>query len=140
MTPEDDVADPRIFVFGSNQAGRHGAGAARFARLHRGAIYGCGEGLQGRSYGIPTKDARLHTLDLDQIGPAIERFLAFARAHPELRFEVTPVGCGLAGYSPSQIAPFFAGAPGNCDLPAVFRTVLAALTPSTSSTEGSPEE
>lgn len=106
-----------IFVFGSNLAGRHGKGAALHARLHCGAIYGQGVGLQGRSYAIPTKDERLRTLPIPAIAKQVTQFLAFAAAHPELRFQVTRIGCGLAGYRDEQIGPLFAGAPENCELP-----------------------
>lgn len=113
-----------IFVFGSNTAGRHGAGAALFARQQRGAIYGQGEGLQGDSYGIPTKgqrpDRSLYTLPLEQVRAGVERFLAFAASRPDLQFEVTPIGCGHAGYLPVEIAPMFEGAPANCQLPDEF--------------------
>ena len=111
-----------IFVFGSNQAGRHGKGAALYARLERGAIYGQGEGLQGQSYAIPTKGRALDRLPLAQIEQHVGRFLAFAEAHPELTFEVTPIGCGLAGYRPEQIAPMFALAPSNVMLPPEFQS------------------
>lgn len=121
----------KIFVFGSNLAGRHGKGAALHARLHHGAVYGQGEGLQGASYGIPTKDGRIKTLPLERIQEAVTRFQAFAHAHPELTFEVTAVGCGLAGYSPEQIAPFFAESPANCELPEDFLTVLEAASSKT---------
>ncbi|HEY3813676.1 MAG TPA: hypothetical protein VGL66_10650 [Caulobacteraceae bacterium] len=118
------MSDDPIFVFGSNLAGRHGKGAAQFALKHRGAVYGQGEGLQGCSYGIPTKDARIKTLPLEDIAVHVERFLAFARTHPDFHFQVTPIGCGLAGYSPDQIAPMFASAPDNCALPPEFTTVI----------------
>jgi hypothetical protein len=111
----------RIFVFGSNLAGRHGAGAALFARRERGAIYGQGIGLQGQSYAIPTKDEHIKTLPLARIRPFIEDFISFARQHPELEFEVTKIGCGLAGYSEDQIAWMFVvaleGVPKNVHLP-----------------------
>lgn len=113
-----------IFVFGSNLAGRHGAGAALYAKHHYGAINGQGEGPQGRSYAIPTKDARLRPLPLVRIREGVERFLVFAAEHPELRFYVTPIGCGLAGYKPEQIAPMFNDAPTNCDLPMHFNAVI----------------
>ena len=116
--------DDRIFVFGSNLAGRHGKGAALFAVKNRGAIYGQGEGLQGHSYGIPTKDAKIETLPLDAIRAHVERFLAFARENPDLRFQVTAIGCGLAGYTPDEIAPLFHEAPSNCDIPDEFVQVL----------------
>lgn len=113
-----------IFVFGSNEAGRHGKGAALFARRFHGAVYGHGEGLQGQSYAIPTKDAHLRSLPVEIIATYVGRFLAFADAHPEWTFQVTAVGCGLAGYTPSQIAPLFAKAPANCLLPTEFVEVL----------------
>lgn len=103
-----------IFVFGSNLAGRHGGGAARFAALHHGAIYGRGIGLQGQSYGIPTKDQWIETLPLDAVARHVETFKAFARSRPDLTFYVTPIGCGLAGYKRPQIRPMFADMPPNC--------------------------
>ena len=113
-----------IFVFGSNLAGRHGKGAALTARQRYGAIRGRGEGLQGRSYAIPTKDHRLNSLPLSEIRKHVIRFLIFAYDHPELEFQITPIGCGLAGYKPAQIAPFFQDAPDNCVLPCSFLQVL----------------
>lgn len=115
----------KIFVFGSNAAGRHGKGAALWARQNRGAIYGQGEGLQGQSYAIPTKDIYIRTLPLDIIERGVQTFLAFAKSHPDLDFEVTPIGCGLAGYRHEQIAPMFAGAPENVQLPREFKAILA---------------
>lgn len=103
-----------IFVFGSNLAGRHGAGAALYALKNKGAVLFQGEGLQGESYGIPTKDERIQTLPLDRIAAHVEDFKAFARSRPDLTFDVTPIGCGLAGYKREQIRPFFADMPDNC--------------------------
>lgn len=107
--------DTRIFVFGSNLAGRHGRGAALEAVQKWGAVYGQGIGLQGQSYAIPTKDFRLKPLPLIDIGIYVVAFLAFARVHPEVRFRVTRIGCGLAGYTEAEIKPFFKTAPPNCD-------------------------
>jgi hypothetical protein len=118
------MSEPPIFVFGSNRAGRHGKGAARWAKMHRGAIYGVGEGRQGQSYAIPTKDAGLQTLPLTDILHGVHRFIMYADAHPELTFEVTPIGCGLAGYQPHQIAPMFRVASPNVKLPPEFVAVL----------------
>lgn len=110
-----------IFVFGSNLAGRHGKGAALFAKEHHGAIYGQGEGLQGRSYAIPTKEngpgKSLVILPLKRIEWHVIRFLLFAQENPDMTFHVTRIGCGLAGYRDDQIAPFFEHAPANCILP-----------------------
>lgn len=117
-----------IFVFGSNLAGRHGAGAALDAYRHWGAEYGVGSGPTGRAYAIPTKDAQLKPLMLPVIKTHVSRFIAYAKAHPELTFEVTRVGCGLAGYSDYQIGPFFQDAPTNCVLPAEWRRYVTAAT------------
>lgn len=113
-----------VFVFGSNRAGRHGKGAALFARQHRGAINGFGEGHYGNSYAIPTKDERLKTLPLDEIRRHVARFIAYARQNPQLRFQLTPIGCGLAGYEPWQIAPMFKDVPDNVETPREFETEL----------------
>jgi len=110
-----------IFVFGSNLAGRHGKGAALHALKHHGALYGCGFGIQGTSYAIPTKDLNIKTLPLNVIQEHVKEFIAFAKAHPEATFKVTRIGCGLAGYTDSQIAPMFKNAPSNCILPDGWR-------------------
>lgn len=113
-----------IFVFGSNQAGRHGAGAAWFAYNHYGAQWGIGEGRMGTSYAIPTKTWKLRPRPLEDIQRSAARFLRYATEHPELQFCVTPVGTGLAGYKHSDIAPMFEGAPDNCELPEEWNEVL----------------
>jgi hypothetical protein len=110
-----------IFVFGSNLAGRHGAGAALFAYRNHGAKYGHGIGLQGSSYAIPTKDFSIKTLPLDMISKHVDKFLKFVHEHQGMTFNVTRIGCGLAGYADSQIAPMFKGAPMNCNLPEGWR-------------------
>jgi len=102
-----------VFVFGANLAGRHGAGAAWDAWKKHVAIYGQGEGHQGNSYAIPTKDERLRTLPLSDIARYVNDFKRFAANHPELTFKVTRVGCGLAGYTDSEIAPMFRGCSDN---------------------------
>ena len=107
----------QIFVFGSNLAGRHGKGAALEARQKHGAIYGQGIGLQGCSYGIPTKDKSIRTLPLNEIKGYVDEFIEFARNSPDMKFLVTRIGCGLAGYQDKDIAPMFKDAPSNCVLP-----------------------
>jgi hypothetical protein len=115
----DSLQPGEIFVFGSNTAGAHGGGAARFAHDRFGAVWGQSEGLQGQSYGIDTM-AGLPVFE-EQAG----RFVEFAREHPELRFLMTEVGCGIAGYTPQQVAGFFRGAPENVVLPESFIAVLS---------------
>ncbi len=112
------MEDPStVFVFGSNRAGVHGGGAAKTAKESYGAKWGKGEGLFGRSYAIPTKNTHIRSLLPSEVAMHVDRFLTFARSHPELRFAVTRIGCGLAGFTDDQIAPLFAGAPDNCELP-----------------------
>ena len=120
LTQQSDTL-PKIFVFGSNLAGRHGKGAALHARKHHGAIYGKGVGRQGQSYAIPTKDANLQTLPLSIVAGHIDDFINYAINNPDLKFEVTRVGCGLAGYTEQQIAPLFKNAPSNCKMPEGWR-------------------
>jgi hypothetical protein len=98
-----------VFVFGSNLAGRHGKGAALEAAKHWGAQYGVGEGRTGDAYALPTKDANLRILSLDEIGQAYARFGKYAMNNPEVQFLLTPAGTGLAGYALDQIKPFIRG-------------------------------
>ena len=122
-TPEliTAVEEGEVFVFGSNAQGKHMGGAARVAMERFGAVWGVGEGLQGHSYALPTMEG------LDSMAVAVGRFIAFAREHSDLRFLVTAVGCGIAGYRPEQIAPLFAEAVplGNVCLPLSFWEILA---------------
>lgn len=111
-----------VFVFGSNLAGRHGKGAALWARQHRGAIYGQGHGIQGDSYAIPTKGWKLETLPLWMIEGFVDEFLVFTRKYWMRQFQLTPIGCGLAGYSREQIEPMFAAAPANVLRPPEWAT------------------
>ena len=106
-TPEriTSLAPGEIFVFGSNLAGMHGGGAAYTACRHFGAIMGQGVGLQGQSYGIPTMQGGPET-----IRPYVDEFIQFAKDHPDLTFLVTRIGCGIAGFRDSDIAPLFAEA------------------------------
>lgn len=116
-----------IFVFGSNRAGRHGKGAAKFALENHGAIYGKGEGHFGNSYAIPTKDEYIQTLPLIQIFDHVKKFIAYANAHPELSFNVTRIGCGLAGYQDIDIAPMFKSIPTNIQLPSEWKKINETL-------------
>ena len=103
-TPEfiTELQPNEIFVFGSNLKGMHGGGAAYIAYRKFGAIMGQGVGLQGQSYGIPTMQGGVET-----IRPYVDEFIAFAKAHPELTFLVTRIGCGIAGFIDDEIAPLF---------------------------------
>lgn len=116
-----DAPRRHIFVFGSNLAGRHGAGSALHAAKHFGAERGIGEGRTGEAYAIPTKDSKLRVLPLCDIQVGVDRFIAYARANPDLAFDIVKIGCGLAGYKDDQIAPMFANALDNCVLPEGWR-------------------
>ena len=106
-TPEfiTELAEDEVFVFGSNLAGMHGGGAAALAYRKFGAVWGQGVGLQGQSYGIPTMHG-----GVEAIKPYVDEFISFAKGHPELRFLVTKIGCGIAGFRVEEIAPLFAEA------------------------------
>lgn len=110
-----------IFVFGSNLDGYHGGGAARIAMDRFGAVWGQGVGLQGQSYAIPTMQGGVNT-----IKPYVDEFVAFAEQHPEYKFLVTRIGCGIAGFANEQIAPLFQEALNveNIILPKEFVNVL----------------
>ena len=114
------LEENEIFVFGSNANGYHGGGAAAVAMHNFGAVWGQGEGLQGKSYAIPTMEG------LEKLKEAVDRFTDFADQHQELRFLVTMIGCGSAGYSPREIAPLFKGCIylENVALPSGFWKVL----------------
>lgn len=96
-----------VFVFGSNLAGFHGAGAARAAWQRFGAKWGKGIGICGQSYAIPTKDENIVSLDLADIIPHITAFCEYTKEYPHIKFWVTRVGCVLAGYEDADIAPYF---------------------------------
>lgn len=117
----------RIYTFGSNLAGIHGAGSALTAVRKHGAILKQGRGLQGNSYGIPTKNQFIRTRPLADIAPEVDSFVEFAASHPEMDFEIQNIGCLNAGYSPDQIAPMFVRAPANCYFSEEFAAVLRAL-------------
>ena len=116
-----------VFVFGSNLAGIHGAGAAQEAAYKFGALYGSGQGWQpgNQSYAIPTKDRRLRTLPLSEIKLYIDEFVRLTQSPLVLNngYWVTRVGCGLAGYQDHEIAPLFQSAQ-NCSFPLPWREYL----------------
>lgn len=103
-TPDriSELKDNEIFVFGSNLAGHHGGGAARLAYNRFGAVWGQGVGLQGQAYAIPTMQGGVET-----IKPYVDEFILFAEQHPEYKFLVTRIGCGIAGFRDEEIAPLF---------------------------------
>lgn len=122
------LKENEIAVVGTNEGGRHGAGFALYCYNYFDAIYGQGYGLQGRCFGIPTKDNSrpLKVLPLDKIESYTKEFIKFAEEHPELIFKVSKIGCGLSNYKPSQIAPLLEEARSvkNIHLPIEFWDIL----------------
>lgn len=104
FTPEfiTELQPNELFVFGSNLAGKHGGEAARIAFKNFGAEWGIGVGPTGQCYAIPTMQGGIDTIE-----PYVEGFIDYAFRHRELRFLVTRVGCGIAGFVDEQIAPLF---------------------------------
>lgn len=115
------LAPDEVFVFGSNLGGFHGGGAARAAYNKFGAIWGRGVGMQGQSYAIPTMQGGVET-----IAPYVDEFIEYAKNHSDKRFLVTEIGCGIAGFTPDEIAPLFKAAVtiNNITLPSRFWEVL----------------
>lgn len=109
-TPEiiTTLKENEIFVFGSNTQGRHGGGAAKLALDKFGAIYGQAFGLQGQSYAIVTTDLYNNcVISKDHIYWQIISLYLFAKRNPKLTFYVTKIGCGLAGFTISEISAIF---------------------------------
>lgn len=116
-----------VFVFGSNESGVHGAGAAKFAYEKHGARWGKSYGHYGDSFAIPTKDEYIETMKLTDIADYVTGFLAYARGHRKVKFQVTCIGCGLAGLTNEQVAPMFLGAPINCYFDLAWKPVFDEL-------------
>lgn len=124
VTPDNitEILENEVFVFGSNLSGRHGKGAAKTA-LGWGAKWGQAAGIQGKTYGIPTKDKSIRrALRVDEIKPFVDDFIEWVKYHTGNVFYVTEIGCGLAGHSYKDIAPLFEGCKDleNVKLPAKF--------------------
>jgi Mg-chelatase subunit ChlD len=128
-TPElvESLKDGQVFVFGSNLIGYHSGGASLVAMQRFGAVWGQAEGPQGQCYAIPV-DIRGEAVEnvSAYMKRHIDKFLAYAKAHPELFFLVIRVGCGNAGFDEEFVAPFFKEAMkmDNVSLPKSFVEIL----------------
>ena len=122
----DALLENEIFVFGSTLKGAHKGGAAKLAVEKFGAVMGNGDGLQGKSYAIPSMQS-----SLSRIVPYVKKFLEYAISHPENVFIVTKIGCGRAGFKVEEMAPLFEQAYSleNVILPEEFCEVILALHP-----------
>jgi hypothetical protein len=102
----------QIFVFGSNTEGRHGMGAALWAKKNAGAIQGQAKGRQGQSYAIVTKDLTKGThpsVPRSEIMAQIS-FLygyAFGHYHEEFIIPYKGEGTNLNSYTPKEMAEMF---------------------------------
>ena len=116
-----ELQENEIFVFGSNLEGFHGGGAAYTAYRRFGAEWGVGAGPTGHCYAIPTMHG-----GISQIAPYVQHFVDYARLHPELKFLVTRVGRGIAGFKDGEIAPLFKECADmeNVYLPRIFLEVI----------------
>lgn len=104
ITPEriNELSMCEVFVFGSNLEGKHYGGAARMAYECFGAEWGVGSGPTGKCYAIPTmRDG------VEDIKPYVDDFVEYVKNHPDNRFLVTRIGCGIAGFKDKEIAPLF---------------------------------
>lgn len=116
-----------IFVFASNLAGHHHGGSAREAVINHGAIFGEAIGPHGNSYAIPTLDRKFEKLALHDIGAHVDDFIEYAKLNPLWTFNIVAIGCGIAAFSPDEMAPMFADAPYNCVLPKEFIQALERM-------------
>jgi len=121
-TPEfiTELGENQIFVFGSNLAGKHNGGGARVAVEKFGAVYGQAVGIQGQSYAIPTLGFDFEKISLTEIRYYVDLFFNYAYNHPQFEFLVTKIGCGIAGYDISEIAPLLLNPFKNIILPEEF--------------------
>lgn len=123
------LTEDTVFVFGSNLAGTHAGGAAKTALLHFGAIKEVGRGWSGQSYAIPTMNEHLQQMPLSQIQHYIEDFKIYTKNHPKIKYFITSLGCGVAGYKVEEIAPMFKGISKNVIFPASFRPFVERTLP-----------
>lgn len=119
-----ELAEGQIFVFGSNLAGLHQGGAAKTAYDHFGAVMGFGRGWAGQSFAIPTMNEHFQTMPIHQIAHYVDDFKLYTQNHSKMRFFVTAIGCGIAGYEVKDIAPLFQGISDNVLLPKRFKAYL----------------
>lgn len=124
----NNLKEDEVFVFGSNPEGRHGAGAAKIAKIKFGAIYGKGRGLQGQSYALPTKNltagfeekisarkkivyekAGEKSISKEQIKENIKEMYKLARKRKDLKFYIAYKNetRNLNGYSSEEMFELF---------------------------------
>lgn len=123
------LAKDTTFVFGSNMAGEHSAGAAKIALENFGALKGVARGWSGQSFAIPTMNEHLQQMPLSQIQHYIDDFKTYCKNHPKNKYFLTSIGCGVTGYTVEEIAPMFKGISHNVIFPASFRPFVEKTLP-----------
>lgn len=121
------VRKPKIFVFGSNLNGNHWGGSAKEAHENWEAKWGVGVGPTGKAYAIPTLDIEMKPMPLELIERAVIDFILHALDNYKFEFIVVEIGCGIAGFTPEQIAPMFKYAPDNVKLPKSFKKIIKEM-------------
>lgn len=128
LTPEliNELKDNEIFVFGSNTKGLHAGGAAYYASKLFGAEWGVSEGITGRAYAIPTCTPAIEKVSVQDLKLSVDRFIQYATENNNFNFLVTPIGCGIAGWSAEEVAPMFESAATlpNVSLPEIFWNIF----------------
>lgn len=112
-----ELKDGEIFVFGSNFGGAHMGGAAELAKEKFGASEGTGEGFTGFCYAFPTLNTDFSKRSPKELQESSQRLYWIAKQNPHLKFLLTKVGCGIAGYEEEYMKSLFKNAPGNVVLP-----------------------
>ncbi len=110
-------------------AGQHAGGAARTAKEFFGAVEGVGRGWAGQSFAIPTMNEHLQQMPLSQIQHYVDDFKIYAKNHPKMKYFLTSIGCGIAGYTVEEIAPMFKGIAHNVIFPSSFRPFVEKALP-----------
>ncbi len=118
-----------IFVFGSNLMGIHGAGAALDAHT-RGFPLHLGVGIHWPSmcYALPSKESPTYSLKSHVIKLYVAQLCEFGNRESNHKFQITRVGCGLAGFSDFEMAIMFeaAGYPPNFLFDTAWKPYLGA--------------
>lgn len=127
FTPENiqELNENQIFVFGSNMNGNHAGGAAKLAVDKFGAVMGQAEGIQGKSYAIPTLDKDMQKVSEKELIDSLANLRHFANEHPEKEFLLTAIGTGIAGFDTNYMAYMVlrASLPSNVTIPKEFSKI-----------------
>lgn len=87
----EEITDKKnsIFVFESDEFGKHISGNAKTALNIFGAEYGFGYGLKGRSYALPTKDMFGDSLMRSEIEFYVDQLIKIAKTKKRKIFYIS---------------------------------------------------